>query len=523
MKKFLAYIQQLSDKKFVLLMTLLGVMSAWRIIYIQHGWINVDSLLHFEAARLFSAGEFKQGVAIFNWPLYSLLISAVHRITNLSIHTSAQVLDIIFFAITTFSFSNLIKLAGGNKLTIACGVFLLLSTPYIVGDVLPMLLRDQGFWAAILTSLVFFVRYYRTQKISDALLWQVSAILAMLFRIEGITFLVGLPFILWLRHDLTFKEKSRLFLLFNIIPIFAAVSMLAMLLLSPSVTLSHFGRIQEVISLVSDVSKAFNTKAALVGNVLGKFFEDYGFISLVTSLLSILMLKIINIITWPVIALYAVNQSTKSSQNIALEPDTRIILYSAAFIASINAFASMARVFVLSNRYIVAIGFIALIFAAFCLASLIGKLRTNTFSSPWGKWLTIILIVIFSASFVRNILPKKAGYTFEKDAVAYVKEKNIANDKIFFVTDKSVFYANANYTGRHTDHWRLTQDAINDGSIYRYDYLMLYVEADESLSEKQKVFTQQLSQYQLEKEFYGVNRKKKIMLYVKNINLIKNE
>ena len=412
MQKTTAYIQQLSDKKFMLLMSLLAVITAWRVIYIQHGWLNVDSLLYFESARLFAIGEFKQGVAIFNWPLYSLLISAVHRITSLSIHTSAQVLDIVFFAITTFSFSYLIKLAGGNKLTIACGVFLLLSSPYIVGDVLPMLLRDQGFWAAFLTSLVFFVQYYRTQKIGDTLLWQLSTIVAMLFRIEGITFLVGLPLILWLRHDLSFTQKLKQLVLSNSLTILAVVGILVALLVSPSVTLSDFGRIKEVVSLISDVSQTFNARATSRGHVLGSYFADYGMITLVAGLLTILLLKIISIISWPVIALYVVNRKTQDSPILPFQADTRIIFYSVVVISIINASASLARVFVLSNRYIVTIGFIALVFAGFCLASLIHKLRSEAFDRPWQKWITIILIIIFSASFIKNTLPKKDGYTF---------------------------------------------------------------------------------------------------------------
>ena len=355
MQKITAYLQQLRDKKFILLMSLLAALTAWRIVYIQHGWINVDSLIYFESARLFSIGEFKQGLAIFNWPLYSLLISAVNRISNLSIHTSALLLDIIFFAISAFSFSHLIKLAGGNKLTIACGIFLLLSTPYIVGDILPMLLRDQGFWAAFLTSLVFFIRYYRTKKISDALLWQLSAIISMLFRIEGISYLVGLPFILWLNSTLNYQQKTKQFLLINSIAILGLLLILAMLTLSPSVTLADFCRIKEVIFLLSDIAQTFNAKAALMGKVLGEYFEDYGFITLIAGLLTILILKIINIISWPIIVLYALNRSNENMQQLALEKDTRIIFYSVIVIAIINACASLARVFVLSNRYIIVI------------------------------------------------------------------------------------------------------------------------------------------------------------------------
>ncbi len=518
MKKISGLYQQLSEDKLILILVLFSALLAWRIIYIQQGWVNVDSLIYFESARLFSEGEWKQGVEIFKWPLYALLISTVHRLTSFGIQASAQLLDILFFTITTFSFSKLIQLAGGHKLTILCGALLLFSSSYIVGDILPMLLRDQGFWAAFLTSLVFFIQFYRSTRLSDALLWQVSAIIAMLFRVEAITFLVCLPILLMFKGEYSLKEKIKQIVIINAIPILCVLLIIGALITIPSVTLGDFGRIQEVISIISDISNTFSVKAKLMGDVLGGYSADYGLVGLVATLLSILVLKMINLIGWPIIGLYALNHANKDARAPAwkMQADTRIIFYSVIVLATINACASLARVFILSNRYIIAVGFITLIFAAFCLAPLITTLRTRRFSNQWQKWLTILLIVIFSLSFIRNILPKKDGYTFEQDAVAYVKQQQIANDQVFFVTDKSIFYAGASYTGRRSDHWQLIKDAIEDGTIYKYDYLMLYVEVDESLAEKEKVFADKLSQYHLEKEFYGVNRKKKIMLYVKN-------
>jgi hypothetical protein len=518
MKKISNLYQQLNEDKLILILTLLGALLAWRIIYIQQGWVNVDSLIYFEAARLFSIGEWKQGIATFAWPLYSVLISAVQRLTHLGIQTSAQLLDIVFFAITTFSFTKLIQLAGGNKLTILCGTFLLFSSSYIVGDILPMLLRDQGFWAAFLTSLVFFIQFYRRKRLSNALLWQVSAIIAMLFRIEAITFLVCLPILLMFKSEYSLKEKVKQIAIINAIPILSVLLIIGALITIPSVTLSDFGRIQEVVSIIYDISNTFSDKAALMGNVLGNYFADYGLIGLVATLLSILVLKMINLIGWPIIGLYALNHVNKDARapTWQMQTDTRIIFYSVITLAIINACAILARVFILSNRYIIAIGFIALIFAAFCLAPLITSLRTNRFSDQWQKWLTILLVVIFSLSFIKNILPKKEGYNFEQDAVAYVKQQQIPNDKVFFVTDKSIYYAGAKYTARRSDHWQLIKNAIDDGTIYKYNCLMLYVEVDESLTEKEKVFADKLAQYNLEKEFYGVNGKKKIMLYVKN-------
>ena len=40
-------------------LTTIGIVVACWIMYIQHGWINDDSVIYFETARLFSIGEWK--------------------------------------------------------------------------------------------------------------------------------------------------------------------------------------------------------------------------------------------------------------------------------------------------------------------------------------------------------------------------------------------------------------------------------------------------------------------------------
>jgi hypothetical protein len=154
MKNFLASIEKLQSKHLYLMLIAFSAILAARIQSIQHGWITLDTVLYFESARLIALGEFKAATQVFNWPLYSLCMAAVHKLTNLSIHHSAQVLSIVFFAITTTSFVKIIALGGGNKKTMLVGAFILFSSLYIVGDVLEMLIRDQGFWACFLTSLI---------------------------------------------------------------------------------------------------------------------------------------------------------------------------------------------------------------------------------------------------------------------------------------------------------------------------------------------------------------------------------
>ena len=79
----------------------------------------------------------------------------------MGIQTAAQLLNVLFFGISAFSFTQIIRLAGGSQLTMLAGALILFSAQYIVGDVLEMLMRDEGFWAFYLSGLVFFIRFYQ--------------------------------------------------------------------------------------------------------------------------------------------------------------------------------------------------------------------------------------------------------------------------------------------------------------------------------------------------------------------------
>ena len=516
-------LSKLTDLQLQKLFTIISIAIACQVIYIQHGWINDDSVLYFEMARLFSVGEWKQGIELFNWPFYPALISIASKLTHLSIQSSAQLLDVIFFSVTTYSFINLIRLAGGNKATIISGAFLLLCSSYIVGDVLPMLLRDQGFWAMYLTSLVCFIRFYRTQKLGDALLWQVCAIIAVLFRVEAITFLICLPLILFTAHELPLKRKITHYLTLNLIPICLFGLILSILVLLPTVQLSDFGRLQEVVSIfprmMTEIAAKFSAKASIMGNqVLGDYLSDYGMLGVIVSLASILLIKILGLISWPVIGVFALSRSncnTDQSTNI-LQKDIRLIFYWILTLTLLNATVIIASVFVLSSRYIIASGFIILILAAFQLSSVFEEIAKTSNKIFWKRVILLLLLAVIAYSGVKNLLPKQAGYTFEQDAIAYIKKQSVSNSKVFYVTPRSRYFAGAPYAGRGYDYWDYTKKAIEDGSIYQYSYLVINLDIDNEFPAKKKILDEKLPQYSVVKEFYGYRNKKKIMIYLKN-------
>lgn len=511
----------LTEKQLTWLFTLLGALLAWRVIYIQHGWLNDDSVLYFEMARLITIGEWKQATALFNWPLYPFLISSVHQLSNLSIHTSAQVLDIAFFAVTVFSFLKLLQLAGGNRSVIVCGSIVLLSSSYIVGDALPMLLRDQGFWAAFLASLVFFIKYSRNKTLSNALCWQVFAIAAVLFRIESITFLTGIPLLLFWKSALPFHQNLIDYLKANVLLLILLLVMIAGLAFLPGVHLSDFGRLNEVATIVprmmTDIAQSLKIKSLTMSNeVLGNFLDDYGYLGLLVTLASIVIFKTLNLASWPVVGVFALNRLEPLNFTYSMQEDTRKLFFWVLILALINACVIILSAFVLSSRYIIAMTFIIYIFAAFELAGLCNQYSEKALAY-WKKCLLILIVALLCFTAVKNILPKQAGYTFELDAASYLKIHQIPNEKVFYVSPRLRYYMGSPYVGRGYDYWDYTKQAIEDGSIYKFDYLMINLNNNDQLSDRQKILDEKLIQYKVVKEFYGYKNKKKLVLYAKTI------
>jgi hypothetical protein len=510
----------ISENKLQAILTLLGMLLACQIMFIQHGWINDDSVLYFEIARLFSIGEWKQGNSLFSWPFYPALISFTHQLTQLSFQTSAQLLNVIFFGITVYSFTQLIRLAGGHKSTILCGVFLLFGSNYIVGDVLPMLLRDQGFWAMFLTSLIFFVQYSRHQQLKAALLWQFFAILAVLFRVEAITYLAFVPLLLMLEKNTTIKQRLKNYVYANLIPITLFLVITGTLVFSTSLHLSDLGRLQEAVTIfpqmLSNMRSTFQTKADMLGQqVLGHFFDHYGSLGLAVSLISIVVVKVISATGWPVLGIFALEKLKSNNQKLRAKKslmavDVKRVLNWVILLGLVNASFIIMSVFILSSRYIVAVSLALLILAAFKLDQLI---KYYKLSGLFYK-ITIIFLVSLTALFtIKSMLPKGAGYNFEQDAIAHLKKQQIPINTVFFVSPRSRYFAGAPYAERGYVYWDFIQNAITSGKIYQYNYLLLNVDIDAQYSKKQQYLNQQLSQYQLVKEFYGYKKKKKIMLY----------
>ena len=511
-------IDNLPLKTLGLIIVAIAMTITAQVQYIQHGWINPDSVLYLEAAKLLAIGELKASFNVFPWPLYSLCIAGVHKLSGLNIRHSAQLLSVIFFGISTASFVKIITLAGGKQRQIVAGGLVLLSAQYLVGGALEMLMRDQGFWAFFLLSLVFFINYYKKNVFADAFFWQICIIIAVLFRIEAITFLLLLPVIILFNKKSLFSTRLINLIKCNLINIALCIGIVVFLLFNPEISTNFLGRLNEVfnVDIINQLFHLFIQKSRIMSSqVLGDYLEEFAVPGLILTFIYVMFLKAISATGFinVVLAVFAIKAKPSLFDNQAYKA-----LCAAAFIATVNMALIITKVFVLSGRYVLALSFILMVFAAFYLAYLFkylddDYLKINNITRK-KKWLVMALLMLMTLGIIKNILPKHNGYNYMQNAVSWVKNDNVDNKPIFYDDTRARYYAGERFVGTWADNWSRVSEAIGNKSILQHDYLIINLSSKHP--EQQAWLNAHLSQFEVSKTFYDAKKKKYTIVYKKH-------
>lgn len=511
LRKIAHYYAELSSHQLILVSTLLSLALVSRVLYIQHGWINNDFVLYHEMARLFSLGEWSNGMEIFNWPLYPLLIAAIHHVADVDISTAARLLTGFMFIAMTYSFLTLVTLCHDTKASVISGAFILFGADYIVGDVLPMLLRDTGFWAFLLTSLVFFIRFYQKRNLSDGILWQLCALIATLFRLEGVTFLIGLPIFIFF-YNLNIRKKRYYFFSSYLITGILTLSIGYVLWASDDLSLSSIGRLEEVASpkLLSDLTQNFTLRAKVMSeHVLGHFLKEYATAGLILTFVYILFVKVLTAtgLIQTGLAYFSIKR-----KSFLINSEAFNILMMTAFISVINGFLIITKVFVLSSRYMMPTVLILMIFASVFL----GDWIQNNFKIRQKKanqFLLFAVMIFLSLSLVKNILPKPEGYNYQQNAVRWLKQTNKDNLPVFYDSTRVRHFANEPFISNWGNEWAYLNKAIENNSINQFHYLMINI--PNSHPEYVTTIKSKLSNFKEIKRFHALSNKY-IAIYEKN-------
>jgi hypothetical protein len=485
------------------LLSLIAMLIAIRVMFITHGWVNTDSLLYFEQARLISNFDFSAAYELFKWPLYPSILGLTHYITHLDIQLVAQIWNTLFFGVFCLGFFKLILHLGGNRITLLLSALLIFSNQYIVGDILPMLLRDEGFWAAFIWGLLFFIRYYQTQQIKEAYLFQICFIIATLFRIEAIVYLFTLPTLLLITTNT--EGTSRLKLYLNATTIALVIgACIALAFLLGLIDYNHIGRLQELNfngERSNSIFQAIHEKAEIFGNeVLGSYLDNYALQSLLISYFWIVVIKTLKVTSIPVVLILALGrQGIKSIDAKATHVFVIVILT-----GLIIAYTTILQISLLSSRYVIAIAIVLLVLSTFAFQHLLSKLS--------NKWLRYSLISILGLMLIANLYDNQ-HIDLDRETVNYITSLNVDHSTVFYDTENARYYAHRPYENRILE-TELVNTKINNGEIFNYQYIVITV--DNGQSEYESSVKSKLAQYDEIKTIYGWKKKSKAIIFKKN-------
>ncbi|AKO64558.1 hypothetical protein VI34_06380 [Methylophilales bacterium MBRSG12] len=324
------------------------LVAIWSI-YIQDGHINRDGLLYLKQAYLIAEGSWKEGLALYPWPFFSILIAIFHKFTNLHFQVVAHGVDLALFGIAILFYLKTLQLIyNKEKHIIFYGGVILLSFIPIMDDYVGMVLRDHGLWAGCMMGTYFYSKNLKQYSLKNSITWQLGFLFAGLFRPEGLVFVILLP--LWNLTQNKTQKLKQLVLDYSLC-ILAAILALLVILFSnidlmnvmSSSRLTEF--LNRPILFLQQLVKPLPVQTD--NEYLSNLFENYSLIITYAVLFSVLIFKWIKGLGVLHGGLFFYSLFAKKKIKNNYQKYIYFFLIVSFILVSINLF----NVYVLTNRY----------------------------------------------------------------------------------------------------------------------------------------------------------------------------
>ncbi|MHB1948598.1 MAG: hypothetical protein ACYCQI_10860 [Gammaproteobacteria bacterium] len=437
------------------------ILSIWAAM--RSAVINPDAICYLQSADSMMMGL---TVAIHlcdqaHWPFYSALIFGLASVTKLSYLHSAYVIDGFFSLLSVITFLMLVRfLKGSNRILWFAAFVILLAHEFNV--VREDIIRDHGFWAFYLLSILFLLRFFHKPAWCYALLWSACGIVATLFRIEGVVFLIVLPVIALLIPG----RRLRNFLQLYTLPLLGIIGLGIWLGLHPQISTDHLGRVGEIkfqlLHGFSSVVQNFQiTSQKIAQAALNQYSKhDAGWI-LFLVLLSWYVINVVGNLTL-IYALLVVYAWWRHA--LALSQSARFVLWGYVIINILITCSFLAEHMFLSKRYLVALSLTLMLWVPFALESLYQKCK-------YSCALVGLLILISGLGGIVSF-----GYSkqYIRDAGEWL-EKNVPQNATLFSNNYQVMY----YSQRFGHDIFLksreysAENILVDSHWKKYDYIAL--------------------------------------------------
>lgn len=169
--------------------------------------MNRDGMLYITVARVFDHDGFKAALALFDWPFYSILLCALHKVLPFSMSVLAYGITLVFSALTTWVLVLLLHREAPGR-SIWWAVLIALCCP-VLNPYRTSVLRDWPAWFFTLLAVWSYLRFHDRRYWGWAVGFAASVILAAVFRLEMVILVVPLGLLMLCDRRLSTADKAR--------------------------------------------------------------------------------------------------------------------------------------------------------------------------------------------------------------------------------------------------------------------------------------------------------------------------
>ena len=456
-------------------MLLSFILSYW-MLYIDPA-INLDGILYIRTADHLLQGDRQGAYSLYSWLFYPWLIASVSKLTGLGLESSAHLLTAFFSALLTYTFITLVRDLGGGRTTILIAAFVMVFQPEF-NETRSSVLRDHGFWAFYLLAVLYFVRYCMHPCWRYALIWNLMIIIATLFRIEGIVFLILVPFVFLIYRDWSFLTKIKRFFQVHSLNIVSLIFLFVIAICKKEQFDVYQGRLLEPLSRLSmfreELTVGINKKIEIVQTMLlNSLSDEYAFTVVLAILIIILFDKIIRAMTPLYMVIFGYWIFKK--KNYLIKKSLCVLIWVSVLNIIILVVFILPQFF-LQSRFVYPLVLILLLMIPFVLTELYDKWKLSKAATSRYGWLFYILCVLLVINALEGLvsLPGYSDY-YVKDAGIWLQD-NIPSDARLYTNNAKIKYYRGSFKERPSGfRQNITEKWLETIPVNQYDYFALWV------------------------------------------------
>jgi hypothetical protein len=404
------------------------------------------------------------------WPFYSALIYMFSKYTFISLSASAYLLDAVFTLISVVTFIAIVSALGGSRRVLLLAAFVILSA-HQFNAVREYIIRDHGYWAFNLLSILFMLRFLNDSRMHDALCFSGSLMIAALFRIEGAVFLVFMPMLVFVNAG-AWQKRIVDYLKLNVVTLAVVLAVCALMALYPQQSLEKFGRVPELLNQFTHgfviIAERFQTAKSALGQYVlpHEAVRDAG----IVWLCMLVVLYIWNIlsnlsITSAALVIYAWTSGVSLQFNRA----GKLVLWGFLCLnLMIAAIFFVERMF-FSKRYLIAMTLVFLLWVPFAL----DKLLLNK-SDKRSRIIAYIAMMLLLLPAVGTLINTGDSKLFVREAGSWIAANIPAEAKLYSNDLQLAYYSQHYGKGIYTAmNENRNVDAVLNDQFRHYNYAAL--------------------------------------------------